>query len=466
MIDPESGLDAVRNVGIRGDRIAALAETRLRGRATLDGTGLVLGPGLIDVHSHGMNVPSNWLHAFDGVTTALELEGGAWPVAPAYAAAAAQGRPINYGYASGWAHARRALFGTRATALLEQQDSDLVVAAVAEGLDAGGIGIALTPGYLPDSNRTEYLALATLAASRGVPTFTHARHKNLSDPGSVAEGVGEIIAAAAMTGARMHICHINSTATRALPAMLDAIARAQRAGIGVTIEAYPWGAGSTGIGAPFLSPENLPLMGMTPRAIEYLRTGERVADNDRLRAIRAADPRGRAIIHYFDESVPGDLALMDAAVLFPGAMIASDAVPYVLAGRDFTEARWPLPEGVSGHPRSAATFMRVLRRHVIEQRRMTLADFFRRASLDPARLIEPADPSMRDRGRVRVGAIADLVLIDLARVEARASYARPALPSAGVRALIVAGQFVIRDGKLIPAARPGRAIRGPHAPTP
>jgi N-acyl-D-glutamate deacylase len=84
VLDPESGLDAVRNIGINGGRIAIVTEAPLRGRKQIDASAMVVGPGFIDLHSHAINVPSNWMQAFDGVTTALELEAGSLPIARAY----------------------------------------------------------------------------------------------------------------------------------------------------------------------------------------------------------------------------------------------------------------------------------------------------------------------------------------------------------------------------------------------
>jgi cytosine/adenosine deaminase-related metal-dependent hydrolase len=459
VIDPASGLDGRHTIGITGGRIAAITTGPLAGAAILDAAGLVVGPGLIDLHSHGMNVASNWLQAFDGVTSVLELEGGAWPVDAAYRRLAAEGRPINFGFASGWEIARRHLFGDAGAGLLPASDSKRVVDAMRQGLDQGALGIALTPGYIPASNRSELAMLGGLAAEVGVPSFSHVRFKNLSDPGSVVEGVGEAIAVAAMTGAHIHICHINSAATRQLPQVLAMIDRARRAGVPVSTEAYPWGAGSTSIDAPFLAPDNLPLLGLLPSAIEYLTTGERIAGLARLTELRDRDPAGRVLVHYLDEDRAGDMALLDAAILAPGSIIASDAVPYSQDGREFSDPIWPLPPGLSGHPRSAATFMRVLKRQVVDRGRMTWLEFFRRAALLPAQMLEASTPAMRERGRITPGAIADLVVIDPALVQDHASYAMPALPSSGVRHLLVSGQAVIRDGQLLMAARPGRAIR-------
>jgi predicted amidohydrolase len=85
VMDPESGLDAVRHVGIQGGKVTALSETPLEGLEIVDVTGLVVAPGFIDLHEHGQNATSHSFHARDGVTTALDLEAGAWPVAPFYA---------------------------------------------------------------------------------------------------------------------------------------------------------------------------------------------------------------------------------------------------------------------------------------------------------------------------------------------------------------------------------------------
>lgn len=106
VIDPETGLDAIRHVGIRGDEIVTISETPLSGTRTLDVSGRIVAPGFVDLHAHGQNILSGRVQALDGVTTALELESGVLPVADFYERAEAEGRPINFGAASSWAHAR------------------------------------------------------------------------------------------------------------------------------------------------------------------------------------------------------------------------------------------------------------------------------------------------------------------------------------------------------------------------
>src|SRR5690242_10372079 len=84
VMDPASNLDAVRHVGIRGGRIAAVSASALRGKTTIDAKGLVVAPGFIDLHSHGQTPENYRFKARDGVTTALEMEVGVSPVTPWY----------------------------------------------------------------------------------------------------------------------------------------------------------------------------------------------------------------------------------------------------------------------------------------------------------------------------------------------------------------------------------------------
>jgi N-acyl-D-aspartate/D-glutamate deacylase len=460
LIDPESGIDAVRDVAIADGRIVAVSSHRLSGRVTIEADGLVVAPGFIDVHSHGMTIPNGWLQAFDGVTTALELETGAWPISDAYRVAAQEGRPIHYGYSVAWSGIRQEVMGDRAQELATDTEIAAILARVSDGLDAGGLGVGTPVGYSTRTNRTEYWDVAALAAKRGVPVFTHVRTKNGRDPGSALEAFEEVIATAATTGAHMHLCHINSSGLRDIPRLAGMIAKARSYGIPVTSEAYPWGAGSTSVGAPFLAPENLALLDIGPENIEVIATGERPKTLERLADLRKADPRERVLVHYLNEAIDAERTLIERALVLEDGIIASDAVRYSVKDRIVTEAVWPLPAGITGHPRSAATFTKVLGEYVRERGLLSLGDAIRRATLLPAQLLEPVAPGMKHKGRIGIGMDADIIVFDPATVGAAATYERPAEPARGMRHVLVGGTFVVRNGKLIKAARPGRAIRG------
>src|SRR5439155_13882254 len=100
VMDPESGLDAIRNVGIRGGKIAAISNSHLEGKHTIDAHGLVVAPGFIDLHEHGQEPRNYEFQAHDGVTTSLELEAGTADVSGWYAQRAGKSL-INFGVSAG-----------------------------------------------------------------------------------------------------------------------------------------------------------------------------------------------------------------------------------------------------------------------------------------------------------------------------------------------------------------------------
>jgi hypothetical protein len=182
-----------------------------------------------------------------------------------------------------------------------------------------------------------------------------------------------------------------------------------------------------------------------------------VADDARLRQLRAADPDALVIIDFLNEDDPADLAALRRCLTAEDTMVASDAMPLVPVSDQFDPRQWPLGPGAVTHPRSAGCFSRALRLWREEGR--PLSEAIRRCSLLPARALEASCPAMRARGRVQRGAAADLVIFDADRVTDQATYADSTRLSAGVRHVLVDGVFVVRDGDLVAGALPGRPIR-------
>jgi cytosine/adenosine deaminase-related metal-dependent hydrolase len=244
VIDPESGLDAVRDVAITQGRVAQIGPGLPPAGAEFDVAGLVVTAGFIDLHSHVTDIAGLRLQAMDGVTTALELEAGVTPVDAAYARAAAQGRPVNYGFATSWALARmEAVAGVPMDGRLdtflaniaspawqrraEPAEVTAILARLSADLAGGALGIGVLAGYAPAADPSEYLRVAGLAAEAGVPTFTHARDLVELVPHTLIDGAEEIVRAAGETGAQMHYCHINSTSQRHIDRVLGMVGRAQ-----------------------------------------------------------------------------------------------------------------------------------------------------------------------------------------------------------------------------------------------
>ena len=482
VIDPESGLDAIADVAIAGDRVAEIGPCLGPGRAEKDVAGLVVTAGFVDLHSHVNTVAGLRLQALDGVTTALELEAGVSPVDAAYRAAAADGRPVNYGFAASWALARMeavaglaldgrldTFLGNIATSAWQREAAPAEVTAMLGRLSGdlaeGALGIGVLVGYVPAASPGEYLQVVGLAATAGVPTFTHARDMIELVPHTLIDGAEEIVRAAGETGAHMHYCHVNSTSQRHVDRVLGVVARAQAAGSRITTEAYPYGSGMTGIGAAFLAPERLGERGLTPPSLTFAPTGERIAGEARLRELRRADPGGLVIIQLLDEDDPADRALLMRSLTFPGAIVASDAMPLTWTGPVPDPLAWPLPGGAITHPRTAGTFSRALRLLTRDSQAagggstLGLADALSKCSLLPARVLQDRVPAMRRKGRLQAGGDADVVVFDPATITDRSSYADSTRPSAGIQHVLVNGAFVVRDAGLVPGALPGRPVR-------
>ncbi|KCZ53383.1 hypothetical protein HY29_03945 [Hyphomonas beringensis] len=480
VVDPESGLDAIRNVGITGDQISVVTDESIQGSYTVDARGKVVAPGFIDYHAHGQSILSGRTQAFDGVTTALELEAGMLPISDYYDRLAKEGRPINYGASVSWASARIAeKTGAKPVAdfsffqnslkenswqeeLADDQELAGIISRVEEGLDQGGLGIGFLLGYAPATGRKEYNFVNRVAAEHGVSTYTHARYLSTIEPQSSFEGFEEMIAVSAATGAHMHICHLNSISLRDIDDIVDLIDGAIAQGVNITVEAYPYGAGATSIGAAlFRGPRWQQRLGGVKKTDFVSVKGP--LDEEAFDELQADAPGTPVIVHFMNpEANPADQAVIDTSVLYPGGLIASDGGDWLApTGKPYDGNTWPVPPEALNHPRSAGTFSRFLRQYVRERQAISLIDAVAKMSYLPAKYMEPSVPAMARKGRIQAGADADVVVFDLATVSDKATYLDPAHLSEGFEYVFVAGTPLIAEGKLDTNVLPGRPVRRP-----
>ncbi len=453
-MDPESGLDATRNVGISNGKIARISAEPLTGKRVVSAKGLVVAPGFIDLHQHGQDNDSGRVKAFDGVTTALEMEIGVADVGSFLKQKDGQSL-INYGTAASHAAARALVFGAPLPAgvigphagipeilpksgpATNQPATPERIEAIRERLraqlDAGGLAIGMGIQYTPGATRLEVIDMFRLAAERGVPVYTHVRSFGSSEPGSDIESVSEVIGAAAISGASLHIVHINSTCLRDAIECLSLVAGARARGLDVTTEAYPYIAGMTIINSALFNPGWREKLGIEYSALQIPDTGERLTKERFEELHNSSKPQGVLMFANTQEVV-------DKVIPNPLVMIASD--------------------GAEGHPRNAGTYSRVLAQYVREKGSITLMDAIRKMSLMPAQRLEKSTPAGRGKGRLQEGADADVVVFDPQTVTDRATYKAPMETSTGMQFVIVGGTVLIDQGKLVPNTYPGKALVG------
>ncbi|HSR88114.1 MAG TPA: amidohydrolase family protein [Pontiella sp.] len=480
VIDPETHFDSVANVGIKGNRIAVITEDALEGHMSVDAAGMIVSPGFIDVHAHGQNIGDYRMQVMQGVTTMLELESGVLPISAWYESQAQKNLPVNYGAAAGWTYARIATFsGTEPEATAAyfqnaQKDQDWksniaseaqmeeIMGYVKQGLDEGALGIGINAGYAPGYGQKEYYALAKMAADYGVATYTHVRYASNVEPKSSYEAVKELIANSALTGAHMHLCHINSTALKDIDSIIELVDAAMEQEINISVGAYPWGAASTVVGAAMFTGEGWrQRMGSTA---ENFQLGTERMTEEQLADYQKNKPGTFIVWHFLDENNPDDLALLDKSILHPDILIESDEMFWMTMDDDghinnYSGTEWPLPEGTFSHPRSNGTFAKILRSYVRERKLMTYEEAIRKMSLMPAQNLEGFVAQMKGKGRLQEGMDADIVVFDPEKIADVGTYEQPNRPAVGVKCVLVNGVPVVEDGRLIIDAAPGQPIR-------
>ena len=310
-----------------------------------------------------------------------------------------------------------------------------MIARLDRGLSEGALGIGMGPAYTPAAGREELLRVFELAARRKALAFIHMRSAGEVEPGGSIDALQEVLANVAATGASVHIVHIGSMGLRQTPRLLQMIDGARARGLDITTEVYPYTAASTYLQSAFFDPGWQERFAIGFKDVQWAATGERLTAESFARYRKQG---GLVVIHMIPEEA------VQAALAHPRVMVGSDGVPLTNGG---------------GHPRGVGTYARVLGRYVREQKVIDLMTALRKISLMVAQRLEPFVPAMRRKGRLSVGADADITVFDPARVIDRATYEKPAQYSEGIRHVIVGGTFVVRDEQLVPNVTPGRPLR-------
>jgi len=437
VIDPASGLDATRNVGIRDGEIVAVSAEPLRGERTIDARGLVVAPGFVDLHEHGTTPEAYRLMVRDGVTTAFELEVGTDSVAAWYRERAG-GRTVNYGVSVGHIPVRMAVLGdpgdflpagVGGSAGAGPEELAEIERRIREGLRQGAVAVGFGTAYTPGADMAEVERMFAVAGEHDASVHVHAR--------SGVAGLDSTISAARRTGAPLHVVHVNSTGGDELETFLEHIREARGGGQDVSTETYPYAAGMTRIeSALFDGWRSYPDSQF--QRYQWVETGERMT---RESFAEAREQGGAVVIHSRTE------AQTRTAVTSPLTMIASDG----------------FIEDGQGHPRTSGSYSKVLGRYVREEGEMSLMQALRKMTIMPARRLEERVPAMAGKGRLQEGTDADITIFDPGTVIDRATYSDATVPPEGIPHVIVNGTPVVEDGELVGGVRPGDPVRAPTA---
>jgi len=435
VLDPETGFDDAAAVGIDGGTITAISKDGLEGRSRIDASGLVVAPGFIDLLSYEPNPYGVWFKVADGVTTTMGMHGLNDDAGPFFERWGNDPPPVNYGGAFDHPFARSRL----GLAVGEPASRDQVRQLRAEadrGLAEGWAGVDVEPEYTPGATTEELTAMGAAAAEAGVAVYAHGRYSDDTPPGTNAETLAELLGIARATGASMHVEHITSTGgTFTMQASLRTLDEARAEGMDVTACMYPYDFWATYLGSTRFAPGWQERFHISYDDLLVPGTGERLTE-----ASFEREQRRNTLV---------------AAMAIPEAdVVAGLRSPFVMIGSDAV-----LEEGDNNHPRGAGCFCRVLGRYVRERRVLTLREALAKMTVIPAQRLVDGAPAFARKGRLQVGADADVTVFDPDTVADRATIADPSRQSVGVQWVLVDGQAVKTPDGLQRDVRPGRPLR-------
>ena len=459
VMDPDTEFEGIRNVGIIGDRIAEITQDDIKGKFEIDATDLVVSPGFIDLHVHGMTNKAHEYQVRDGVTTALELEGGRaflgkWISAKSGNSIVNFGATVAHSTIRALAMERYKHFidegmsiiekegiespqlqklqinlGRSAYQALSQDEIQKMKPMLQSELELGALGIGVPVGYYPGSTNEEIFRVYELAAVYQAPIFSHTR-------GFGMPGIHEAIANATTSGAPLHIVHANSLSLGEIQVTLDMVAAAQDRGLDITTEVYPYTAASTLLETALFDEGWQEELNITYEDLQWEATGERLTEATFQQYRKEG---GVVIIHMMKPE------WIVKGIKDEKTMIGSDGMPYA----------------PGAHPRTAGTFSRVLGRYVRDQKVISLMDALRKMTIMPAQRLEDISPMMRNKGRLQIGADADITIFDPNTIIDKATF-KGLEYSEGVKHVLINGVVVVENQQVIPKTYPGRAIIGKY----
>ncbi len=474
----------VGDVAVSGERIRAVGpRLPFAAARVVEARGLVVAPGFIDAHTHlGGQLRSDDAQErlvpgflMQGVTTAFVGNDGGGDADVGTVLDSARARPVGINYAAyvGFGEVRSAVVG-EADRAPTPDELTRMRAMVATAMCQGALGLSTGLFYAPQSFAApeEVVALAREAAARGGVYDSHIRDESSYSVG-LAAAVDEAIAVGREAGLPVNISHIKALGVDVhgqAPAIIARVEAARAAGQRVTADQYPWSASGTTLAAALV-----PRWAHDGGRDALLRRFGDAAVADRLRSDMALNLRrrgGAESLLITEGRYRGQRLSEVARTLALDPVAAATAVIRIGDSRvasfnqteediaAFMRRPWVMTgsDASGGHPRAYGSFARKYDEYVRKRRVLGLRDFIERSSALAADTF-----GIADRGHLRPGAFADVVLFDPAAFAARATYAEPTSLATGVRLVLVNGVPAVDEGRLTGVAA-GRGL--PQTPPP
>lgn len=433
IMDPETGFDRVGNVALIGGTIVEISDQPISAARSVDVNGLVVSPGFIDILSYQPNEYGEWWKVADGVTTNLGMHGLRFTAEGFYGQWEQTGVPINFGGAvhNSWA---RQQVGFVPAEPADASDITEISNIIETEVRRGYLGIHAQPEYAPGVSENELLDMGRLAAALDVPLCVHARFSDTTNVELQATAVRELIDIAEQTGCHVHVEHLNSTGgTTRMAEALGQLSAAIDGGLRMSSCMYPYEFWATYLGTSrFVGWEDK--YGINFADLQVAGTNERLTAE----TYDAALAQNALTAAY---AIPrSDLEL---GVQAPFMMIGSDAI---------------LEPSHNNHPRSTGAFCRTIGEFSRNRGLITLMEALQMLTIRPANLTSIGSSQMARKGRLQIGADADVTVFDASTIIDSSTIENPAQESVGVEYVYVNGTEVRNPDGNVAGVSPGVAI--------